>query len=298
MTPTQVEGATQLGYNEETWDCFIHHYNSYLWNELETYSFDDHFRDLGWTESSWNGQSALPSTEAKWWGQLTAEEKTAAHKICYFEDNWDMIDMNPNDSIFPHPKPDFRFVPWDQLPSLTQDTAETALGYDELAWNELKTNIAEHNTFLNLDSAQREGALEIGFYTHSWDCWMNHYEAYFWPSFYGDLKKAIETLGWTENSWTEVDSPPASESTFWNDLTPEEKAAATQLCYFEETWNGDELSTFYDPNAPTGDSSKSSGSDSLESESDSTEAANSAYSALTASNGMLFLVSVGTYFLA
>ena len=215
----------------------------------------------------------MPQSEEKWWGQLTDEERSAANAICYFEDNWDGIDMNPNNGEFPYPKPDFRFVPWSELSSDIKDTAQTALGYDESTWDYLGTNIAERNVFNNLDSGQREGALEIGFYTHTWDCFMNHYNAYFWSSLYGDIKTAYETLGWTEDSWSEVEgsSPPDTQYTLWKDLTPEEKAAATDLCYFEETWNG--------------------------SRSIKPDAANSAHSTLATSTVLAFALFIGTHLL-
>mmetsp|Transcript_11286 Transcript_11286/g.22555 ORF Transcript_11286/g.22555 Transcript_11286/m.22555 type:complete len:373 (+) Transcript_11286:228-1346(+) len=297
MTPDQEEGAKAIGFNEETWDCFIHHYSSYLWSEIVDYNYVDHFRNLGWTESSWNGNDELPATEAKWWGQLTDDEKKAANGLCYFEDNWNMIDMNPNDSIFPHPKPDFRFVPWNDLPSYSKTTAENALGYDEFSWNNLGVNIAELNTFLNLNSTQREGLLEIGFYTHTWDCWMNHYLAYKWNSFHGKQKTAIETLGWTETSWNDLEEAPDTEITFWEDLTPEEKAAATQLCYFEETWNSEELTTFYDPTpiTPTLEVTISgSETNAATAKSSATEVSNSACSNYVFNSAVL-AIAVGTF---
>jgi hypothetical protein len=46
--------------------------------------------------------------------------------------------------------------------------------------------------------------------------------------------------------WTNRDTYPDSEATYWDDLTPQERAAATALCYFKESWDGEELATFYD----------------------------------------------------
>jgi hypothetical protein len=43
-----------------------------------------------------------------------------------------------------------------------------------------------------------------------------------------------------------MQAPPLSESKYWADLTPEEKAAATRLCYFEETWDTTEYPTLED----------------------------------------------------
>ena len=171
----------------------------------------------------------------------------AANALCYFEANWDKVDMNPNDTFFPHPMPWFRYKPWDQLSSVTQLLATNMMGYTEETWNDFGSAVVEKNTFLNLDPEQREAALELGFYTHTWDCFQNHYQAYYWSSFHEDLRVAVETLGWTEEMWkNNSGQKPPSEDTVWADLTPEEKAAATRLCYFQELWDGDEITTWYD----------------------------------------------------
>lgn len=46
--------------------------------------------------------------------------------------------------------------------------------------------------------------------------------------------------------WNNRDTYPDSEATYWDDLTPQERAAATALCYFKESWDGQDLSSFYD----------------------------------------------------
>lgn len=47
----------------------------------------------------------------------------------------------------------------------------------------------------------------------------------------------------------EVDLEPESEDKPWIDLSPEEKAAATRLCYFKETWDGESIEAWYDYDA-------------------------------------------------
>ena len=46
--------------------------------------------------------------------------------------------------------------------------------------------------------------------------------------------------------WDNRETYPNSEAAYWDELTPQEKAAATALCYFKESWDGDDVSTFYD----------------------------------------------------
>lgn len=249
LTSGERDGAVLLGFNENTWDCFVNHYEENTWDDLAARGVQEHFEGLGWSRAHWEHTTdEVPYTEARWWEQLTDKEKGHANQLCYFIDNWNRIDMNPNPTYFPHPFPAFRYRPWDDLDTVTQNVAGGMMNYTEELWNKLGTSINEKNTFLNLKSEPREAALELGFYTHTWDCFMNHYLTYYWSSLHGDLKVAVETLGWTEAMWRgeEGAGKPQSEETVWNDLTPQEKGAATRLCYFKETWDGDELTRWYD----------------------------------------------------
>lgn len=58
-------------------------------------------------------------------------------------------------------------------------------------------------------------------------------------------------MGWTEKAWDEYDDPPESDGKYWPDLTPEEQAAAFEVCYFREVW--DEVSLQYWPTFDQGD---------------------------------------------
>ena len=42
----------------------------------------------------------------------------------------------------------------------------------------------------------------------------------------------IEILGWDEDSWDNDGDAPDTEDMYWDELTPEQQAAAVQLCYF------------------------------------------------------------------
>lgn len=175
LTDTQKSGAQALGFTENQWDCYINHYLTYTWDELSAAGLTTYLETLGWSQESWEGSGESPVSESKWWGQLTAAEKDAARQLCYFQDNWNQVDMTPNNSYFPFPFPAFRYRPYDELSAQTKDTASTSMGYTEAGvWDYLGNNTVELNTFLNLDGTERDGALELGFYTHTWDCYMNH----------------------------------------------------------------------------------------------------------------------------
>eukprot|EP00580_Thalassiosira_gravida_P021066 CAMPEP_0201681288 /NCGR_PEP_ID=MMETSP0494-20130426/51036_1 /ASSEMBLY_ACC=CAM_ASM_000839 /TAXON_ID=420259 /ORGANISM="Thalassiosira gravida, Strain GMp14c1" /LENGTH=403 /DNA_ID=CAMNT_0048165029 /DNA_START=494 /DNA_END=1705 /DNA_ORIENTATION=+ len=248
LSSNERDGASLLGHTQDTWDCFINHYEGYSWDDLAEKGVQTHFIELGWTQAHWEHTAdTIVPTDARWWGQLTDNEKRAANGICYFKDNWDKHDMNPNPSFFPHPVPNFRYRPWDELDAVSQNVAANMMNYTEDKWNSLGTSVVEKNTFLNLGSEQRAGAMDLGFYTHTWDCFINHYLAYFWSSFHDDLLVAIETLGWNEAMWSgQVNLVPPSENKIWIDLTPEERAAATRLCYFKEIWDEEPIPRWYD----------------------------------------------------
>lgn len=141
----------------------VNHYEDYSWDELVATGKHSWYQRLGWSKDHWEHVAdTVPYTEARWWGQLTDDEKTAANQICFFEENWDKVDMNPNPTYFPHPMPSFRYRPWDELNAVTRQVATGMLGYDEDSWNYLGTSIAEKNTFLNLNENQRAGAMDLG----------------------------------------------------------------------------------------------------------------------------------------
>ena len=150
LTSNEREGAIQLGYTEGQWNCFINHYEHLTWEELETRGVQQLYRNLGWTETHWNNEADdVPYTESRWWDMLTDNEKASANKLCYNEQNWDKLDMNPNDTFFPHPMPNFRYSPWDTLSAVEQNVAGSMLGYTEDTWNDFGTAIVEKNTFCN-----------------------------------------------------------------------------------------------------------------------------------------------------
>lgn len=248
LTSNERDAAAELGFTQPSWDCFINHYEQYTWDELNAAGVQTNYLNLGWTEDHWLMKTeSTPTTESLWWDMLTDSEKSAANGICYFKDNWNRIDMNPNPSFFPHPMPEFRYIPWSELTDSARTVASSAMNYTESTWNNLGSAVVEMNTFLNLNDTARDAAMELGFYTHTWDCFMNHYLSYFWNSFQEDLQVAIETLGWTEEMWSDNSTVyPTSESKAWIDLTSEEKAAATRLCYFREIWDNEAITEWFD----------------------------------------------------
>ena len=91
LSSTEQYGAMALGFDEETWDCFMSHYCSYSWEKLEETDIAQYFTTLGWTQNSWDNDGKAPDSEDKSWKKLTTEEKFAATKLCYTENAWNWV---------------------------------------------------------------------------------------------------------------------------------------------------------------------------------------------------------------
>lgn len=57
-----------------------------------------------------------------------------------------------------------------------------------------------------------------------------------WEDLPVEIRKAYETLGYTEDIW-EADGNPPSEDKDWKELSADEQAAAKKLGYKEKSWN-------------------------------------------------------------
>ena len=78
-----------------------------------------------------------------------------------------------------------------------------------------------------------------------WDCHINHYEGYWWDDmvYYG-YDEYYTVLGWNANNWDNNGELPESEGLYWDQLTPEQQAAASQVCYFRDLWDGVSLPNY------------------------------------------------------
>lgn len=89
LTETQKLATQGLGFTEDSFDCFVNHYENYDWVELVQDGIAADFETLGWTNASWTGEAPAPPSEDKDWVDLTDEEQQAAYSLCYFEGTWD-----------------------------------------------------------------------------------------------------------------------------------------------------------------------------------------------------------------
>jgi hypothetical protein len=93
LSASQQALALSLGFDEDTWDCFVSHYHGYHWSELEDANVEQYFTTLGWTKDIWDNKGNAPDSDDKSWKELTEEERRAATKICYTEKAWDWVPL-------------------------------------------------------------------------------------------------------------------------------------------------------------------------------------------------------------
>ena len=137
-----------------------------------------------------------------------------------------------------------RYQPFAALSANIQGVLQTDLGYTEATWNVPGTNNLESNAFDSLPAPQQTAITDTLQWTDDqWDCHINHFDDYNWVELnQAGVQQYWVALGWSQTSWEGIAPAPASEEKEWGALTASEKTAAEMLCYFEELWNGLDLS--------------------------------------------------------
>jgi hypothetical protein len=144
--------------------------------------------------------------------------------------------LDANSSI---PYPDFRYVAYDELEAPTQALAKDILKYEDKTWDLPGTAKIVELDFCSMDMAEQEAATSIGFVDDwQWDCYINHFNNYDWLELEkDDVQGYFSDMGWTEDSWDGNAGYPESEDLYWDDMSPTEKEAGKQICYFKEIWD-------------------------------------------------------------
>ena len=100
------------------------------------------------------------------------------------------------------------------------------------------TNDIESWSYHDLYAGEISGLDSLGISDAQWDCWINHYMGYWWEDIVSEgLEEYFTELGWDSSLWDEGLEPP-SEDKYWDELTLLERAAARQLCYTNDLWDG------------------------------------------------------------
>lgn len=170
MSDSEKRGAEAINCTDQCWDCWQAQYNTYGWQDLVNRGHDEAYAALGWTKSSWCGDSDAPPTNKKSWNELTEQEQLNATALCLNEFNWDQNSLAPNTSPFPYMTPPLRYIQWSSLTYDQQQIARTVLLYTEDSWNNVGTAGIEKRQFDDLTDFQKTYAVALGFYEKTWDC--------------------------------------------------------------------------------------------------------------------------------
>ena len=248
LAKIEQKGWFQLSYNEkelareiglgdqEVWDCWINHFDSYSWDDIISRSIGKHFIGLGWSEKTWNGDEGPPESDSKSWSELSETEQLHASQLCFDFDAWERIDMTPNNGPYPYPLPEIRFTHWKGLREDQRRVARAVFLYNDTMWNTFGMADIENRGWDDLTERQRPYAVQLGLYERTWDCFQNHFRASEWTSLSVEQMSAFETLGWDEGMWTTRQEEPSLYERSWAELTSEEKSAAEDVCFTEFSW--------------------------------------------------------------
>lgn len=241
---TQRDALRDMGFDANTWDCYMNHYWSYSWIDLVVEGLHAEAQVLGFTAQLWDNGSQVATDSSDWVG-LSDGEKRAARALCYFEGTWDggytLHDMPGQPILYPY----FRFQPWSYLTPQEKALA-TIVGWEDSTWDTPVSADVTDSAFDDLPEEARQAAMELGFYQEQYDCWINHYFGYSWEELVDyDMATYFETLGFTQDLF-ETQGRPESYDLDWRDLSDDQKAAADELCFTEDIWNQIQVILWYD----------------------------------------------------
>lgn len=250
---------------------YINHYNGAEWNQLADYGALEGYQALGWTEGAWNENVGPPASDDKSWRELTEAEQEAAGSLCFFLENWDKSPLTDWEGVA---FPENRYFPWSTW-GPNQQTVFQESGWTAQTWDFPGQAGFESVSWADLPATQSEALEEFGFYAEQWDCYMAHYDGYDWAELILEgVAENFAAFGWTAESWP-LDQAPDTWDLDWGDLTEAQQNAAYEICFFEEIWQGIQLTEWSDetrsgnvfpdegsvPTSPNGNTPQSPGSD-------------------------------------
>jgi hypothetical protein len=126
----------------------------------------------------------------------------------------------------------FELTKWGDLPSDVSKAAE-ALGYDQEKWDADEFTHASHKHWDDLTEEECKAVEILG-----WDkgAWEKKYEDFSFADIPAHVKRAAESVGFTEITWNE-DSWPEATDKWWDDLSFTEKSAYSVLGYTKKSWD-------------------------------------------------------------
>eukprot|EP00521_Asterionellopsis_glacialis_P009592 CAMPEP_0195284650 /NCGR_PEP_ID=MMETSP0707-20130614/2778_1 /TAXON_ID=33640 /ORGANISM="Asterionellopsis glacialis, Strain CCMP134" /LENGTH=1190 /DNA_ID=CAMNT_0040344029 /DNA_START=45 /DNA_END=3617 /DNA_ORIENTATION=- len=240
LNTDQQVAAQKLGYEDETWDCWQNHYSGYSWDQLKNYDVVRHFELLGWNRNMWDTKSK-PDSWKKDWAELTAGQRTAAEKLCYFDETWQRINLADWDCPTKH----FTGYSWDGLNKAGVQIYFITLGWTEETWKGGKGSTTIDDLHWDqLTTEEHTAAQQICYTKSMWESKFTPNGAVYpefrfrnYASLSPKLKEYAETLSYTKSTWNNLGTAIV-ESLSYSDLSPDEQHAVIQLGFAsEEDWD-------------------------------------------------------------
>ena len=122
---------------------------------------------------------------------------------------------------------------------LDGDTRITAkvIAYTRSSWDNLEILDLESLRFADLTDEEKSTVNSLGMNANVWDCFVNHYNGYYWDELPGGVRSHFNVLGYGRSSWDDGINVPETEDMYWDELSTSQQEAAYKLCYFKNSWN-------------------------------------------------------------
>jgi len=135
-----LSAIIQLGFTEDTWDCWVNHYWGESWEGLTARGKVAAYEALGWTADMWTSDDpfAVPESEFLQWYELSETQRLAAEDLCYTQELWQGIMLQD----------------WDEVGTMEIDFASLLQRRSSSSWPYVleDKNSAQHRAFLWLTS--------------------------------------------------------------------------------------------------------------------------------------------------
>lgn len=87
LNPAVTNALESISLNDEdSWDCYMNHFEDYDWSELVEFDLASPMRALGWTRNMWDLGASEAITEDLDWDELSEQQREAAEFICYLQE--------------------------------------------------------------------------------------------------------------------------------------------------------------------------------------------------------------------
>lgn len=155
------------------------------------------------------------------------------------------VAVMPADYSFMNSRISFPEVRYQQYRWLSEEDRQkvSEAGYTPEEWDQPMSAVVESIPFSDLGILQSK-ITALGLSQEQWDCYINNYSGYKWDQLSNQLQIHALALGWTPSTWENSkssNSKPAVFRNFWDELSDPQKKTAGEFCYFENTWNEENL---------------------------------------------------------